>query len=64
MEHFNNEYALAGFFSASTISFLHVQDIIMALVLGFFGGAGGYIFKVVRTYIEKRSNERPQENKG
>ena len=36
-----------GFFSSSVISFMHFEDIIMALILGFFGAAGAYLFKVL-----------------
>jgi H+/Cl- antiporter ClcA len=40
-----NKTMLIGYFSSSTISFMHLQDIAMALVLGFFGAAGAYLFK-------------------
>lgn len=69
----NNEYHFAGFFSSSTIGFIHFQDIIMAVLLGFFGALGAYLFKklvdktkkkdkpkkVVRR-IKKRSADREQ----
>ena len=42
------DYQFAGFFSAATISAMHFQDIIMAIVLGFFGGLGGLLFKMLR----------------
>lgn len=44
----NMDYQFAGFFSAATISAMHFQDIIMAIVLGFFGGFGGLLFKLLR----------------
>jgi len=48
MEYFNNDYAYAGFFASSGVGFLHFQDLFVALVLGFFGALGGYIFKLIK----------------
>lgn len=42
------EYQYAGFFSTATISAMHFQDVVIAVVLGFFGGFGGYLFKLLR----------------
>lgn len=42
-----NQYQIAGFFSSSTIGFIHFQDIAMAIILGFFGAAGAYLFKLI-----------------
>ena len=39
------EYQLAGFFSSSSIGFLHFQDLFMAVLLGFFGALGAWIFQ-------------------
>ena len=43
----NGQYQFAGFFSSSTIGFIHFQDIIMAILLGFFGALGAYLFKLI-----------------
>jgi len=40
-----NKTMLIGYFSSSTVTFMHFQDLAMALILGFFGAAGAYIFK-------------------
>ena len=45
MELPTNHYQAIGFFSSSTIGMIHFQDILMALVLGFFGALGAWIFK-------------------
>lgn len=47
----NSNYQIAGFFSSSTIGFIHFQDIAMAIVLGFFGALGAYVFKLI---VEKK----------
>lgn len=49
-----NEYSYAGFFSSATISAMHFEDFIIAILLGFFGGLGGYIFKCLKEYIQKK----------
>jgi len=36
-----------GYFSSSTISFIHLEDLALALVLGFVGSAGAYLFKII-----------------
>ena len=36
-----------GYFSSSTISFIHLEDLALALILGFAGSAGAYLFKVI-----------------
>ncbi len=36
-----------GYFSSSTISFIHLEDLALALILGFAGSAGAYIFKLI-----------------
>ena len=36
-----------GYFSSSLVSFLHFEDLIVALMLGFFGSAGAYVFKLI-----------------
>lgn len=47
MQYSIKEYQLAGFFSSGSIGFLHFQDLIMAILLGFFGAMGAYIFQRV-----------------
>ncbi len=36
-----------GYFSSSAISFIHLEDIVLALILGFVGSAGAYLFKLI-----------------
>lgn len=43
----DNTYQYAGFFSSGTIGFIHFQDIAMAIILGFFGALGAYLFKII-----------------
>ena len=47
-------HAKAGFIFTSLVTGIAYQDIVMALVLGFFGALGGYLFKVVKDLITKR----------
>ena len=49
----NNEYMAAGFFTAGAIGAFRFQDVIMALILGFAGAAGGYLFKLIKDKIKK-----------
>ena len=55
----NNEYHFAGFFSSSTIGFIHFQDIIMAILLGFFGAMGAYLFK--KLVDRSRREDKPKK---
>lgn len=48
---FTNEYAFAGFFSTTAISTMVYQDLLIAIGLGFFGGFGGYLFKLLKDYL-------------
>lgn len=57
----NMDYQYAGFFSAATISAMHFQDVVIAIILGFAGGFGGFLFKLVREYI---SSKKIGETKG
>jgi H+/Cl- antiporter ClcA len=54
MEFLQNEYSYAGFFSAATISAMHFQDFLIAMLLGFAGGLGGWIFKCLKEIIQKK----------
>jgi|DEB0MinimDraft_10_1074344.scaffolds.fasta_scaffold05074_10 hypothetical protein len=47
-------HAKAGFVFTTLVTGIAYQDIFMALVLGFFGALGGYIFKVIKDIITKR----------
>lgn len=53
----SQQYQAAGFFSSGSIGFIHFQDIFMALVLGFVGALGAYIFKRLVDYIEKENRK-------
>jgi len=44
----NNNFTLGiGFTSSSVVSYMHLQDLILAFVLGFIGAAGAYVFKCI-----------------
>jgi len=47
-------HAKTGFIFTSLVTGIAYQDIFMALVLGFFGALGGYIFKLIKDTITKR----------
>ena len=48
----------AGFiFTFFTTGFM-VQDLLMALVLGFIGAAGGYGFKILKDLVVKHKKQR------
>ena len=51
MEYNNVQTAGIGYVSSATVTFLHFEDIIMALALGFFGAAGAWLFKLI---VEKK----------
>lgn len=51
------QYQAAGFFSSGSIGFIHFQDIIMALVLGFVGALGAYLFKKIVDFLEKENRK-------
>lgn len=48
------QYQAAGFFSSGSIGFIHFQDIFMALVLGFVGALGAWIFKKIVDKLDKK----------
>ena len=54
MQYSTQEYQLAGFFASGSISMIHFQDIIMALILGFMGAAGAWIFQRIVNKIKGR----------
>lgn len=45
MEFQSGHYQAIGFFSSGTIGMMHFGDILMALVLGFVGSFGAWLFK-------------------
>lgn len=49
-----HEYTFAGFFSSTVMSAIHFQDVVMAVSLGFFGALGGYLFKAIKDWLEKK----------
>lgn len=42
-----------GFLSTSTVTFMHLQDLLAAIILGFFGAAGAYLFKFLIERFKK-----------
>jgi H+/Cl- antiporter ClcA len=52
-----SEYQLAGFFSSGSIGFLHFQDLIMAILLGFFGALGAWCFQRIVNKIKKGKDQ-------
>ena len=54
MNYTNQQISLLGYFSSSSVVFITLQDIVMALVLGFFGAMGGYLFKYIIDRIKKK----------
>jgi hypothetical protein len=53
MDSSNVQTASIGYFSSSVISFLHFEDIILAILLGFFGALGAWLFKYLMNKIDK-----------
>lgn len=49
-----SEYSFAGFFSTTVVTGIHLQDVVMAVSLGFFGALGGYLFKCGKDWLEKK----------
>jgi H+/Cl- antiporter ClcA len=56
MQYSIKEYQLAGFFSSGSIGLLHFQDLIMAVLLGFFGALGAWCFQRIVNKIKKGKN--------
>ncbi len=50
-----SSHSISGYFSASIVSAIHYQDIFMALLLGFGGALGGYIFKLFKEAVLDRT---------
>ena len=54
MELNTNNYSFAGFFSSGSIGFIHFGDIAMAIILGFFGALGAFLFKIAIDWYQKK----------
>jgi len=52
----NQHYQTAGFFSSGVVGFIHFQDIAMALLLGFFGALGAWLFKKLVDKLDNKKN--------
>ena len=55
MELNNFQTGSIGFMSSSVVSFMHLQDIIVAFLLGFVGAMGAWLFKYL---VEKLKKQR------
>ena len=53
MELTNFQTGSIGFMSSSVVSFMHLQDIAIAFILGFIGAAGAWLFKFLIEYLKK-----------
>jgi len=49
-----NEYVYTGFFATGTMSAMMYQDLLIAVLLGFFGAFGGFCFKLLKDYITSK----------
>lgn len=54
IDHNTLDYTYAGFFATAGVSAMHFQDIVIAITLGFFGGLGGFLFKLLREKLSKK----------
>ena len=54
MNYTNQQVSMLGYFTSSGVVFITLQDIVMALMLGFFGAMGGYLFKYIVDKIQKK----------
>lgn len=44
----NSNFTLGiGFTSSSVVSYMHLEDILLAFILGLVGSAGAYLFKYI-----------------
>ncbi len=53
MDFTNTQTAIMGYVPSSLISFMHLEDFIMAFLLGFVGTAGAFTFKSIVEYFKK-----------
>ena len=50
----NTQVGLAGYVPSSLISFMHLEDIIVAFMLGFVGSAGAFFFRWIQGKLSKQ----------
>ena len=62
MQQYNNQRVMdltnfqtgsIGFMSSSVVSFMHLQDIFIAFLLGFIGAMGAWLFKFIVEKLTK-----------
>jgi hypothetical protein len=53
MELNNFQTGSIGFMSSSVVSFMHLQDILVAFLLGFVGAMGAWLFKYLVEKLKK-----------
>ena len=51
------EYSRAGFIFTSLTTGIMFQDFVTAFILGIVGAAGGYTFKLIKDYLEKKKKD-------
>ena len=56
MELNNFQVGCSGFLPSSVIGFMHLEDIIMAFMLGMVGSAGAFVFKWVVSKLSRKQN--------
>ena len=49
----NTQTAIMGYVPSSLISFMHLEDLLVAFLLGFVGTAGAFTFKTIVEYFKK-----------
>ena len=54
MELNNFQVGCSGFLPSSVIGFMHLEDIIMAFMLGMVGSAGAFVFKWVVSKVSSK----------
>ena len=50
----NTQIAAAGYVPSSLISFMHLEDVVVAFMLGFVGSAGAFFFRYLQGKIGKQ----------
>ena len=51
----NFQIGASGFLPSSVIGFMHLEDIVMAFILGIVGSAGAFVFKWI---VNKLSSKK------
>jgi len=49
----NIQIGFAGYVPSSLISFMHLQDVAVAFLLGFIGSMGAFLFKYIVERLKK-----------